>query len=448
MTAWFDHNILGTLLGILGAILGPLFGLIWPLIEPIGSFLAENPTLRFAILSLSKSTVFIVVCVFSLGIPACVYFERKIAAYMQDRVGPNRVGPFGILQPIADALKFFFKEDVIPGHVDKALYVLAPMLALIPVFLAFAAIPFGPGLAVAHGYISPASTGAGAESMMLVPMVLADMEMGLLYVFAITSLGVYGISLGGWASNSKYAIFGGVRAAAQMISYEITLGLSIVGVFVFAESLNLSTIMTQQVHGTWNVFTQPVGFFIFMVSYFAETNRLPFDLPEAETEIVAGYHIEYSSMKFAMFFMAEYAAMIVASAMITVMFFGGYDIPGINLAALADQAIQAGNAGKVSLIGILGFLVMVVKIALCLFFFMLIRWTIPRFRYDQLMHLGWKFFMPLGLANVLISAIIKLTIAPDLGQVGAKTLLAIWALNLVAVFFASVLQSLGGVKNG
>jgi NADH-quinone oxidoreductase subunit H len=402
-------QLIDLLAGLLGSILGLIGSLVGWIVQAIGlgGFLAANPTVRFALLSVSKTTIFVVTVAFAMGVPACVYFERKIAAYMQDRLGPNRVGPAGIFQPFADAFKLFLKEDVIPGHVDAVLYCVAPALALIPVIMSFAVIPFGPGLAVPHGVISPAAT-SGSGPLLSIPMVLADLDMGLVYVFAVSSLTVYGIALGAWASNSKYAIFGGVRAAAQMISYEIAMGLSVVGIFMMASSLSLTEIVNQQVYGTWNIFTQPIGFLIFLVSYFAETNRLPFDLAECEQELVAGFHIEYSSMKFSMYFMAEYAGMLVASALITCLFLGGYDLPLVNLKELSVAAMTAGLAGKASLIGLLGFAVFSVKIAAVTFFFMIIRWTLPRFRYDQLMALGWKIFLPLGLLNIVVTGFVKL----------------------------------------
>ncbi len=308
--------------------------------------------------------------------------ERKVSAWMQDRIGPNRVGYGGALQPIADAVKFMFKEDVVPGHVNKVLYVLAPALCVVPAFLVLAVIPFGPPLTV-----------LGRS----VPLVIADLDIGILWVFAISSLGVYGITIAGWASNSKYPLMGGVRASAQMISYEVCMGLSVVGVFMATSSLRLTDIVAHQADGAWNVFTQPIGFIVFAIAAFAETNRLPFDLPEAETELVAGYHTEYSSMKFAMFFMAEYTSMFVFSALIATLFLGGWDIPFISEATLT----ALGNWGA-----LLGFASFMLKSAAFLFFYVWVRWTIPRFRFDQLMALGWKVLLPLSLASLVITGLV------------------------------------------
>ncbi|MED5330969.1 MAG: NADH-quinone oxidoreductase subunit NuoH [Planctomycetota bacterium] len=313
-----------------------------------------------------------------------VLAERKVSAWMQDRLGPNRVGPVGLLQPIADALKFFFKEDVVPGHVDKVIYVLAPAIALMPALIVLAVIPYGPAVTVMGR---------------TVPMVIADLDVGILFVFAISSLGVYGIALAGWASNSKYSLLGGVRASAQMISYEVGLGLSVVGIFMVTESLRLTDVIVMQANGTWFVFSQPIAFVVFVICAFAETNRLPFDLPEAETELVAGYHTEYSSMKFAMFFIGEYAAMFVFSALVAVLFLGGWDIPFMSQASFD----LLGNWGA-----LLGFLSFITKVLLFLFFYIWVRWTIPRFRFDQLMKLGWQVLLPLALLNIVITGFLNL----------------------------------------
>jgi len=292
-----------------------------------------------------------------------VWGERRVAALIQDRVGPNRVGPAGLLQPIADLLKFIFKEDVIPGHVNKVMYVLAPGIILVPALTTFAVIPFGPGIS------------------------LADVNVGILFILAIASLGVYGITLGGWASNSKYALLGGVRSSAQMISYEVVLGISAVGVLLTVGSLHLNEIVQWQASHGWFLWHQPLAFLLFLTASYAETNRLPFDLPEAETELVAGYHTEYSSMKFALFFLAEYINMIVSSSLVTTMFLGGWSLFGLE-----------------RLGWVVGILIFVAKTLVLLFVYLWIRWTLPRFRYDQLMNICWKWFFPLALGNVLLTA--------------------------------------------
>jgi len=312
--------------------------------------------------------------------------ERKVSAWIQDRVGPNRVGPHGILQPIADSLKFFFKEDLTPGHVDKTLFTLAPALAVIPSLLILAVVPFAPPLQV-----------LGRE----VQMVIADLDVGILFVFAISSLSVYGITFAGWASNSKYPLMGGIRSSAQMISYEICLGLSVVGVFMESETLRLLDVVIQQQGAlwNWNIFSQPIGALVFVVAAFAETNRVPFDLPEAETELVAGYHTEYSSMKFAMFFAGEYMSMWVFSCLMAVLFLGGWAIPFVS----QDVFLAMGNWG--TLLGLISFLL---KTFAFLFFYVWVRFTIPRFRFDQLMHLGWKVLLPLGLLNIVLTGLVQI----------------------------------------
>jgi NADH-quinone oxidoreductase subunit H len=314
-----------------------------------------------------------------LGIVAYTLLaERRICAWMQDRIGPNRVGPLGLLQPLADGLKFIFKEDVLPHHVNKFYFTLAPCLTMVPALITIAVVPWGSNLVFGQTTIKA---------------VIADLDIGILYVFAIASLGVYGIVLAGWASNSKYPFLGGIRSSAQMISYEVCLGLSVVPVFMQIGALNLGKVVEYQAQHTWLVVCQPLSFFIFMVSAFAETNRTPFDLPEAEQELVGGYHTEYSSMKFAMFFLGEYANMFVASALMVTLFFGGWSLPVTPLNSPA-QTLGVGWAH----IGIF-----LAKVLFFLFVFIWVRWTIPRFRYDQLMALGWKVFIPLTLANIFIT---------------------------------------------
>ncbi|MGB3364140.1 MAG: NADH-quinone oxidoreductase subunit NuoH [Thermodesulfobacteriota bacterium] len=312
--------------------------------------------------------------------------ERRVSAFIQDRIGPNRVGPFGFLQPLADGVKFIFKEDIIPRDANKFLYVAAPAFALITALVALAVIPIGRGFETTLFGLVP--------DPIYVKLQIADLNVGVLYVFAMGSLGVYGIVLGGWASNSKYSFLGGLRGAAQMVSYELAMGISILGIVAWTGSLRLEDIIEAQ-QNYWFVFPQILGFIVFLAAVFAETNRLPFDMPEAEPEIVAGYHTEYSSMKFAMFFMAEYTHMIVMSCLIVALFFGGwYPLPfggwfGIDI----DTHWY------------LPPIVFVGKVLAFLFFFIWVRFTLPRFRYDQVMNLGWKVLFPLAILNLIIISI-------------------------------------------
>jgi NADH-quinone oxidoreductase subunit H len=310
-----------------------------------------------------------------------VLLERWVCAWMQDRIGPNRVGPFGLLQPLADFGKLVLKEDVLPGHVNKIYYTLAPALTLMPALIVMAVVPWGSQLPIAGR---------------MVDCVIANLDVGILFIFAIASLGVYGIVLAGWSSNSKYPFLGGVRSSAQMISYEVCLGLSVVPVFMQVGALNLMKVVEYQAQHVWLILCQPLSFLIFLVSAFAETNRLPFDFPEAEQELVAGYNTEYSSMKFGMFFMGEYAAMFVQSALMATLFLGGWSLPFAPFNAPA-QTLSVGLAQ----IG-----VFLAKTILFLFLYIWVRWTIPRFRYDQLMALGWKVFIPLTLLNILITGVV------------------------------------------
>jgi NADH-quinone oxidoreductase subunit H len=305
-----------------------------------------------------------------------VWAERRVSALMQDRRGPNRLPLWGILQSIADLGKFIFKEDVVPGHVHRWMYVIAPAVALMPAMITFAVIPY-------------------ARDMQI-----ADLNIGILYVLSIASLGVYGITLGGWASNSKYSLFGGVRSSAQMISYEVFLGLSAVGVVMTAGDLHLGRIVDWQADHGWFLFHQPLAFLIFLTASYAETNRLPFDMPEAETELVAGYHTEYSSMKFALFFLAEYTNMIVGSALVTTLFLGGWSFFG-----LEDVGASWSFLGLFSLAWVPGVVFFSAKTLVLLFTFIWVRWTIPRFRYDQVMAIGWKWMFPLALGNAMVTAV-------------------------------------------
>ncbi len=308
-----------------------------------------------------------------------IYAERRVSAFIQGRLGPNRVGPKGIFQPLADGIKFLMKEDIIPAGVDKPIFILAPAIMLIPALMTFAVIPFGSDITLFGRQI---------------PLQVADVNVGILYILALTSIGVYGIVLAGWSSNSKYSLLGGLRSSAQLISYELAMGLAVVSIILLSGSLKLNDIVgDQQGHFlSWNVFKQPLAFLIFLVAVYAETNRLPFDLSEAEQELVGGYHTEYSSMKFAMFFMAEYANMITAAALTVTLFFGGWDVPFVNEAALGLWG---------AMLSVTSF---ILKMGFFLFLFIWVRWTFPRFRYDQLMRLGWKVMLPLALFNIFLTA--------------------------------------------
>jgi len=306
-----------------------------------------------------------------------VWVERKVAAAIQDRVGPNRAGIFGLLQPAADGVKAFLKEDFTPAHVRKAYFWLAPAIVMIPSLLTVAIIPFGSQI--------------GSQKM-----VIADLDVGILYTFGIVSLGVYGIVLAGYAANSKYPFLGGIRSSAQMISYEIAMGMSVVPIFLLVGSLNLSDVVNYQASRAWLIFKQPLAFGIFVAAMFAETNRLPFDLPESEQELAGGYNVEYSSIKFALFFMGEYAAMTAASAMLVTLFLGGWTLP---FGAFSQPAQTAA-------MGWLHIGVFLAKMLVVEFTIIWVRWMWPRFRYDQLMALGWRRFIPLSLANIVVTALV------------------------------------------
>lgn len=313
-----------------------------------------------------------------IGVMVMIWSERRVSGWIQDRLGPNRVGPQGLLQPIADGIKFLFKEDLIPNHVDKPLYVLAPAMLLVPAMITVAVVPFGSSIEL---FGEP------------IELQIADINIGVLYILAITSLGVYGVVIGAWASNNKYSLLGGLRSSAQMISYELTLGLAIIGVLMLSESLSLRDIAIAQGEGVWNCFIHLPAFLAFTTAMYAETNRLPFDLAEAEQELVAGYHTEYSSMKFAMFFMAEYMNMIVGSAVTVTLFLGGWHFFGLE---------NIGGEGSL-LAGLISFAIFFVKTGIFLFVFIWVRWTLPRFRYDQLMNFGWKFLLPVALTSIVVT---------------------------------------------
>jgi NADH-quinone oxidoreductase subunit H len=312
-----------------------------------------------------------------------IWVERKVAAYTQDRIGPNRAGPIGLFQPLADGAKMLLKEDVIPTYVAKPLYILAPMVAIIMATIGFAVVPFGP-----VGHTGIPALGGGEVQFQIAPGV----DIGILYVFAIGSLAVYAVILGGWASNNKYSFLGALRSSAQLISYEVPLGLSILGMVLLAGSLDLNAIINWQDDNYWGIVVQPLGFLLFLVSGFAETNRLPFDLPESEQELVGGYHTEYSAMKFGMFFLGEYLHVITVSYLTVILFLGGWDFPLLNHYQVGAMAT------------IFKIVVLAIKVTFMILFIMFVRWTIPRFRYDTLMDLAWKSLVPLALVNLVVTA--------------------------------------------
>lgn len=311
-----------------------------------------------------------------------VYLERKISAWIQNRIGPNRVGPFGLLQPFADVIKLFLKEDLIPLTADKFFHRLAPMITLGVSLSVYAVIPF------AEPFVM-------GERIIYMGLTSTDVNIGILFILAMTSVGVYGITFAGWSSNNKYSLLGGLRSSAQMISYELSMGLSLASVLAIAGSLSLNDIVERQAYWNWFILYQPLGFIIFLVSAFAETNRSPFDLPEAEPELVGGYNTEYSGMKFGMFFLAEYANMFTASILTVMLFLGGWNFP-FNPELIG---LKSGDF----LLSLLQFLILIFKTLMMVFVFIWVRWSVPRFRYDQLMYLGWKVLLPLSLLNLLVT---------------------------------------------
>ena len=328
----------------------------------------------------------LVVVVFTITLVIAMYStlaERKIAGFMQDRYGPDRAGLFGLLQPLCDGGKFFFKEEIIPAGAHKPLFILGPVIAIITACISSAVIPWGQELTINGNQVS---------------LQVADVNIGVLYVFGVIALGVYGIMLGGWASNNKFSLMGAIRAASQSISYEIGMGLSLIALLMVTGSLQLGEIVAQQSgFVNWNIWVQPLGFLIFITCAFAECNRVPFDLPECETELVGGYHTEYSSMKLGLYMFSEYINMFVSSALMSALYFGGYNFPFMYDLGLSQNWIT-----------IIGVLVFFLKIFGFIFFFMWIRWTLPRFRYDQLMNLGWKVLIPLAIANIVLTGVITL----------------------------------------
>ncbi len=355
-----------------------------PLLDVISWFPAadpqQQPTAIGTFVLASAIKIIVVFGLYMLGVAFLTLAERKLAAWIQDRRGPNRAGPGGILQPVADGIKNFMKEETNPADADRWLFLIAPALAFIPAMLTWAVLPIASSLPTPWG---------------LIDMAVAPLPVGFLFTLAISSLGVYGIVLAGWSSNNKYALLGGLRSSAQMISYEIAMGMSTIPVILLAGNVSLTTIVQQQSHMGWNVLSLTVAWFTFLVAAFAETNRLPFDLPEAESELVAGYHTEYSGMKFSLFFIAEYANMATVSGLTATLFFGGWDIP----------FTQWDNVGAYSVLKTLATMAMfALKTGFFLFVFMWVRWTVPRFRYDQLMSLGWSVMLPIALGYIVVIA--------------------------------------------
>jgi NADH-quinone oxidoreductase subunit H len=348
-------------------------------------------------LAFEAAKILVIFFIWFNAAPIMAWVERRGSALMQNRLGPNRIGPLGLFQSLCDGIKFIMKEDPVPGHVNKFYYVLAPIVSLLPAFMTMAVIPFAAPIIV------------GGET---IQFQIADLNVGVLYIFAIASLSVYGVVMAGWSSNNKYALLGSLRSSSQMISYELSMGLSIIGIIMAFQSVYLNDICAAQSAALfhlgpiaiprWGIFLQPLGFLIFTTASFAETNRLPFDLPEGESEIVAGYHLEYGSMKFALLQMAEYSNMTTSSALIATLFFGGWHLPGLShilaLLPLQGDALVWAGAG-------LQFVFFMLKIVFFMWFFVWVRWTIPRFRYDQLMDLGWKVMLPLSLINIFATGV-------------------------------------------
>jgi NADH-quinone oxidoreductase subunit H len=374
-------------------------------------------------------TMLTIVAVFGALLSACaglIYLERKVSAWVQDRLGPNRVGPAGLFQSVADGLKFILKEDIIPRQVDKVLFLLAPCIAIMTALFAFAVVPFGSTTPPPEPPVSVEKLNEYRSSYQFV--IAPGLDIGILFVFAVASLTVYAIILGGWSSNNKYSFIGGLRSSAQLVSYEIPLGMSILGVVLISGSLNLEGIIRHQAGGggAWNIFYQPLAFMIFLISGFAECNRLPFDLPEAEQELIGGYHTEYSAMKFAMFFLGEYTHLITTSFLNVTLFFGGWHFPWI-AGAEAHWLIKLVVFGA--------------KVTLFILFFMLIRWTIPRFRFDQLMALAWKVLIPLALINLVCVMVVKqVQSSLQLGEWCLWLLLPVSLLILIAGGFVATVQ--------
>ncbi|MGH7477201.1 MAG: NADH-quinone oxidoreductase subunit NuoH [Longimicrobiales bacterium] len=386
-------------------------------------------SLELHTLGMPEGTAFLVIMaakvmlVFTIIMVVVAYMtlaERKVSAWIQDRLGPNRVGPWGLFQPLADGLKNLLKEETNPPHASRAYFFLAPALAIVPALVTFAVVPFAAPLPTRWG---------------LVDMIVADLPIGILYVLALASLGVYGLFMAGWASNSKYSFLGGLRASAQMVSYEVALGLSLIPVFMLVGNVTLPQVVWAQqgTYDLWFAFPLGLAFFLFVISSFAETNRLPFDVPEAEAELVTGYHTEYSSMKFSMFFIAEYANLVTASALMATLFLGGWDIPlwqGDDMVVVAPGVVMGATPVWWKTLLTLG--AFATKTAFFMFVFIWVRWTVPRFRYDQVMYLGWKVMLPVALAYIMLVATTILVLESSGMQPGFAYGLVLTAVNLVA----------------
>jgi NADH-quinone oxidoreductase subunit H len=368
-----------------------------------------------------RTTLITIVVLMGAVLSLCgllIWVERKVAAYVQDRLGPNRVGPFGLLQSLADGLKFILKEEIVPDYVDKLLFILAPALAVSTSLLAMAVVPFGPTTVLPQ----PGTPGYEAKLAEYQFVITPRADIGIVFVFAIGSLAVYAVILGGWSSNNKYSFLGALRSSAQIVSYEIPMGMSILGVVLLTGSLNLEHIIQPQTQGPWgiggwNIWYQPLGFLLFLTSVFAECNRLPFDLPEAEQELIGGYHTEYSAMKFALFFLGEYAHMITTSFLVVILFLGGWHLPGLEGDGLGMTILRV--------------LVFWAKMSFFILFSMWVRWTIPRFRFDQLMGLAWKVLIPLALAN-LVAVMVFLEFGIPRGWLFLVSVLIFVAAGLIA----------------
>ena len=336
---------------------------------------------------IEKSVVIIVVFAITMLMAMySTYAERKVAAFLQDRIGPNRAGPFGLFQPLADGLKLFSKEEFSPNTPNKFLFMVGPGIAMSTALITSAVIPWGDRFHLFGRDILLQAT---------------DLDVAVLYIFGVLSIGVYGIMIGGWASNNKFSLIGAVRAASQMVSYEIAMGLSVIALLMMTGTLSLREISAQQSGMNWNVFYQPLSFIIFLICAFAETNRTPFDLPECETELIGGYHTEYSSMKMGFYLFAEYANMFISSTILAILFFGGYNYPGMSW-VVENWGVNIAN--------VMGIMALFIKLCGFIFFYMWVRWTIPRFRYDQLMHLGWRILIPLSIVNIMITGIVLLRV--------------------------------------